>query len=321
MKSKLLIVGKTPPPIGGVTIHVNRLLTQLKLSKFPYTFISLTKKNILLYILKVASYKIVHIHSSDPFVRLFLVVFAKLWAVTTVVTIHGNIGRFKSTLRNLADKWTIKLASTPLVLNTNSMVEAVRWNSNSKLVSAFIPPILETEYLNDDDVVRIKKMVDTHVKTFCTNAYNKSFDKNDVEIYGIYELIQAFTAFPAYALIISDPSGIYLKEISEEGNPIPDNILFISGLHSFYKVMTLVHASIRNTITDGDSLSVKESLYLNKQTYATDVVERPQGCLIYKRGQFRNILNNPLTELVSEKDVANFNGYPELIEIYNSYLN
>jgi hypothetical protein len=34
---------------------------------------------------------------------------------------------------------------------------------------------------------------------------------------------------------------------------------------------------LRITTTDGDALSVKEALFLNKQVIATDVVDRPVG--------------------------------------------
>lgn len=39
---------------------------------------------------------------------------------------------------------------------------------------------------------------------------------------------------------------------------------------------------IRNTPTDGDSLSVKEALYLHKPILATDAVSRPKGVILFK---------------------------------------
>lgn len=41
---------------------------------------------------------------------------------------------------------------------------------------------------------------------------------------------------------------------------IPWNVLFITEAHSFYEVMKLTDGMIRNTMTDDDALSVKESL-------------------------------------------------------------
>ena len=38
---------------------------------------------------------------------------------------------------------------------------------------------------------------------------------------------------------------------------------------------------IRNTSTDGDSLSLREAINLNINCYATDVVDRPVGTIIY----------------------------------------
>ena len=39
---------------------------------------------------------------------------------------------------------------------------------------------------------------------------------------------------------------------------------------------------IRATATDGDAISIKEALYLQKPTIATDCVPRPQGVILFE---------------------------------------
>jgi hypothetical protein len=87
--------------------------------------------------------------------------------------------------------------------------------------------------------------------------------------------------------------------------------------------MQVCDASIRNTTTDGDSLSVKESLYLKRYTFATDAVNRPPGCILYKRGKFNDFLNKEIPHIMNHKvkSIEIKNGSVRLLEIYKELLN
>ncbi|MEI2749894.1 MAG: hypothetical protein V9E88_14180 [Ferruginibacter sp.] len=39
---------------------------------------------------------------------------------------------------------------------------------------------------------------------------------------------------------------------------------------------------LRPTNTDGDALTIREAIYLNKKIVASDVVERPEGTILFK---------------------------------------
>lgn len=41
MREKILLIGKRPLPIGGVTIHVDRLVTMLEKLEMPFSFYNL----------------------------------------------------------------------------------------------------------------------------------------------------------------------------------------------------------------------------------------------------------------------------------------
>jgi glycosyltransferase involved in cell wall biosynthesis len=58
---------------------------------------------------------------------------------------------------------------------------------------------------------------------------------------------------------------------------VENNILFLTGNHSFFEVLKMSNCFIRNTSTDGDSLSIKEALYIGLPVIATDCVSRPKG--------------------------------------------
>ena len=73
---------------------------------------------------------------------------------------------------------------------------------------------------------------------------------------------------------------------------------------------------MRNTSTDGDALSVKESLYLGKPTLCTDAVDRPKGVRLFKdcdKTSFEQCLND---ESIEETNVEN--GAGKIVQVYLS---
>lgn len=311
---KILIIGKTPPPIGGVTIHVNRLLDVLNkkyTDRFVFKRLSLTFIPLIGYFL--FKYKYFHVHSSNVYFRFFLIICGILLGCRSIVTIHGNLFRYKSKLKNYLDILTIKYSGYPILLNEESYDLAFKRNQNARLFSSFIPPTDSKELISEYWVERIINLKINHSLLFCTNAFNFSLDKNGKEIYGIYEILEYFKNNKEYALVFSDPSGAYKSKFDEENYVLSNNIVHITVPHSFYRVLFYSDCSIRNTLTDGDSLSVKESLFLGKITFCTDVVSRPTGVQLYKRGALSNIIN--------EFDFSSGNGNINIIDGSKQIIN
>ena len=317
MSKKILILGKIPPPIGGVTVHTSRLLNSLEKDGILFKFFKLDFVNLLLFPFYVINYSCVHVHSSNPLVRLYVMIICKIYGKYGIVTIHGNLNRFKLRIKNWIDKKTIQIANKPITLNFSSLELAKKINLHAEIVSSFIPPDESKEYLPQSNTQFINSMRAKYDIIFCTNASNLSYDKKGNEIYGITELIDFFGNHTQFGLVFSDPSGAYKNEFEKHNLSISDNIYIINGSHSFYKVMKLSDASIRNTSTDGDSISVKESLFLNKRTFTTDVVSRPIGCFIYKKGNLEEILAHLHQDIEVHNNKVE-NGYIRLKEIYRN---
>lgn len=318
-KKNVLIIGKLPPPIGGVTVHVSRLLSYLQKEKYSFDFLQLSSKNLIKLLFYIRRYKCIHIHSSNPFAREYVTIIAKVLKVKSVVTFHGDLGRYSSNYKNRVDNTTIRLSDKPIVLNEQSFIHASSINKNCDMVSAFIPPDIKNEYLKSECIKTIEKFKAKYKIVFCTNAYNLSYDKNNNEIYGIFEIVEIFRNRRHLGLVFSDPSGMYSKEFYKRNIVVPENVLVINEEHSFFRVVCLCDVNIRNTTTDGDSLSVKESLYLHKITLATNVVSRPKGCLIYNIGTLGNIIDQLNKEKLISKinNDTSENSVSILVSIYN----
>ena len=279
---KILIIGKVPPPIGGVTIHVARLWDYF--SNFnEYSLLNLNKLFSIKGFYTIIDHKTIHLHTSNVYLRFLFALMGNIFRKNTIITYHGNLSRY-SWFKNRFDYLSVQLCKVPIVINHNSYKLAKKMNSQSRLISAFIPP-QHTDPLPKAVLEAISEL-SINYTVFCTNASNLSFDNSGKEIYGISDLIRFFQLKPDYKLIISDPSGKY-REFIKLNYPVMANVPYwICIEHDFYEVIKLSVGFIRNTTTDGDSLSIRESIYLNIPVFATNVVDRPPGTLVY------NDLNN-----------------------------
>lgn len=311
-----LIIGKIPPPIGGVTIHVQRLIDTLKDKEFEYKFMRLEISNLPKIIINLFRYKFFHLHASNVYIQFLFSLISKMSGRKSIITYHCDLSRYIG-IKNQLLLLSVRLSKYPIVLNENSLKIALNHNKNSQQISSFIPPINDT-VISDGTVNEIYKLKSRYSKVFATNAYGIKYDKNNAEIYGILDLIEVFNNTVDFSLIISDPSGDYHEYCIENKIPVNQNILILNYPHSFCEILKLSDASIRNTSTDGDSLSIKESLYYNKLTFATNVVSRSKGVITYKRGDYSILFKNIEPPAV---DRNNLNGSVELIKLYNKIIN
>ena len=113
-------------------------------------------------------------------------------------------------------------------------------------------------------------------------------------------------------LVISDPSGQYAEKHKGE------DLFIITGTHSTYAIYKHVDGTIRNTATDGDSLSVRESLYLGLPTLVTDRVDRPEGCILFHYNDAES-LNKALDDLGEGTEVHPDDPIGQITGIYQSF--
>lgn len=316
MKNKLLIIGVTidSAGIGGVSIHLERLFEHLRIKGYSFGFCDYKKESVYKIVKQILQHKVIHIHPSNPFLRLFFLCISKILGKKVLFTVHGNLGRF-STIKNYIDRLAIQWSDIPIVINQNSYDKAIQWNNKVRLISAYIPPI-SNGYISGEVIEIIKKAKLENKIVVSTNASMRSYTNDGREIYGIDFLIDYFNSRDNYLLCVSDPSSQYTSFYREKNIK---NVLFITEKHSFYHVMKLSDVMVRATATDGDSLSIREGLDLNIKVIATDAVSRPEGVMLFKYGDvssFEKVLQCPFTPFESSKE----NVVDELIILYNSLL-
>lgn len=312
-KAKLLIIGALPLPVGGVTIHVQRLLDSLNKAHYPFCFVDIRKESFFKIFRLFLLYKWIHLHSSNVYARFIFSFFGWLCRKKIILTVHGSLGRFNS-YKNLLDNLAVKFSSIPILLNNKSFEKGKRLNKHSVLISAFIPP-LKNDLLENNILSKIVVLRERCDMLFCTNAYNLSYDKNQNEIYQVSLLVDIFKKFEKKALIISDPSGAYKNLFTNRNENLPSNIFIISAPHNFFEILKLSDCFLRTTTTDGDSLSVKEALYLNKPVLATNVVDRPHGVMLIENN-YNSIMHAIQTFQAGSTSVQIENAACVILDLY-----
>ena len=309
-----------PPPIGGVTVHVFRLIEQLEKRNYKhFHFIDLGMESIWKLACKILRYKAIHLHTSNPYLNLVVAIYCFLLRKRLIITLHGNWNRF-GFAKNSATRMAVFLSYKTLVQNTFSLKNALNWNSKATLISSFLPPgnVVPLDPILREDLLNFKSRFNL---TFCTNAWNVTFDKHGKEIYGICDLIGIFENTPNCCLLISDPSGNYERFARNKFTTLPYNVLFIKESHDFCNVLKLSDAFIRNTTTDGDSISIHEAMFYEIPVFASNCVPRPAGCILF----------NDIQKIDLEMRLESYRGEnkmpkvaddttSQLIQIYNDSL-
>ncbi len=277
----LLLVGRWPPPVGGVTVHVERLSRGLASAGVVHSRVDARRDGLVAVVRAIACHRVCHIHVSHPALLALLVAWSRACRTRSIVTLHGNFGRFGGWRRSCVS-WALGACDIPILLNEPSYQEARRLHPQPIRLSAFLPPAPGTAM-----VVDWSRALTAHAARFrsrgplvATNAFDLAFDGDGREIYGVFALA-AWCAQRGIGLVVCDPSGRYQAEAKNRDPAATSTSLFLTGPHSFEPVLEYCDVYVRNTITDGDSLSVHEALALGKPVWATDVVPRPAGTYIY----------------------------------------
>jgi len=109
----ILEIGKIPPPIGGISIHIQRIIRALEKSNVKIELFDYSKdRNIAKICIKIYRCNAVHLHLSRKLLRLFFVIFFRLISKKIILTYHG-----KYDFKNLFDLLSLKLSTFSILLN------------------------------------------------------------------------------------------------------------------------------------------------------------------------------------------------------------
>jgi len=134
--------------------------------------------------------------------------------------------------------------------------------------------------------------------------------------------------FVFYRFASVDNDSIYEKEIYDliKKEIKKDYVIYEDIEPELYNaILNISDIFIRSTTYDGDSVSIREALYLGKQVIASDSVSRPEGCLLFKTGNEKDLLNKIKKTLKNIKEnrrkpYVSIDFADEIINIYTMLL-
>lgn len=308
---KILMIGPIPPPIGGVSVHLERLTNELKLNYSDNfkVYVANTAKNPFLVFFKIfffifiASFKpsqyVIHSHISRHNLNRLLASYSHLRMIKFIVTFHS----YRDDNLNISYKQDNIIKS--LLLKANSII-VVNFEIKEKILKiqpqclnkiiilpAFIPFIDNfsvNQYQTYKTDLGLTDFIDTHKFIICANAYKITFHNNQ-DLYGIdlcIELLRLLneTGFKTVGFIFMLPQiGDYnyynqmMNKIQKYN--INNDFIFINRNVALAPLFRDIDLFIRPTNTDGDAISIREALYARTPTIASDVVKRPYGSTLF----------------------------------------
>lgn len=341
-KINVLITGPMPPPAGGISIHLQRLQHLLK-HEFNLDFIdesssknklyfNIKSLNLFVYLKKIIHSDLVFIHSGNRLFKKLHIIAGKLFGKKVIITVHGY-GKKRSLLFRIYDQLVFNLANKIILVNPE-IRQKLNLNENKIVIkNAFLPPVLSEEpNLSNAIETRLIAAKQQNKTIICANA-SRLDSFNGEDLYGLDMSIEATkmlvdAGIPVDVIFIVSSLDTGEEKFQKAQNliqqyQIQSSFFLINEKASFVKLIEQSDMVIRPTNTDGDSLTIREGLYLNKIVLASDVVKRPDGTKLFKTRNTTDLFEQ-MKELITKKNAINNHSFKAPIEneqFYSSLIN
>lgn len=296
----VLLIGPLPPPRGGISIHLDRLSRALKRKGIPFEILNESRRlneqgrslrTIAppIYVRMLRQADVVHIHTGNPALRLFHAIAARLCGARTLITLHSHkkmtgAGRV---FRDLLVRAACRVADGTIAV---SQEIARKTGVEATIVPAYIEPSTDEEIVSDDVAAWIEQQKQSGRTVISMNASNTAKIEG-VDLYGCDLLIDALSP-PAglddFSAIIcistTGPDATYLSDLRSRvlDRNLQSRVWLRHSDTSFAGILRESDVFVRPTITDGDSLSVREALSYGVPTVASNAAERPEGTKVFR---------------------------------------
>lgn len=334
----LAILGPLPPPLGGVSVHMQRVIAKLKKQNNTiYHFDStqeLRYRFLFLYLLKLAWFII---RAKPDLVMYHTTYLRNALSELRALTFLKKIIDFKLLLiehdcrfaYHLSDQQ--KKSYQKILAHTHKQVcigsrtlESFKVNNllcaYNTLESAFLPPdVSDRNKLLQEYPPGLFAFIKQHTPIVLANAFQLSLiDGKD--LYGFDQLVDAFAMYRKHSL----QAGLVLMLVQKGDEKLYDNLLkqivacniknnvyILLGNRTLWPLFEYADMFVRPTLSDGASVSVQESLYFNVPVIASDVCWRPPECMLYKSGDTNALYCALKKELYAKTHIKRNNLYSQ----------
>lgn len=316
----LAIWGRVPPPLGGMATHISRLIPYLEQAGITFRMYSiLTPTPYHPQVEQVAHRRLgwyskillgkserVHYVLGARNITRFGGALLSLLRNKKVIIRVGGILSLKDLISRSTNRFAFRHASCVIGVNweiCDRVIECGAKNKNVHHIPGFIPP-LDDGRLPNESVI---KFIVNHSPILV--AAGQILDPNTKDIWGLRSLprlIQGLVRdYPNLGLIICHycpdvfTGDKYVYELHHELTKmeIEKNVLLYQSQEDLWPILKMADLYVRPSLSDGDSTTVRESIYFGVPVAASDCVARPEPTIVFQTGNHNGFYQTVLSVL------------------------
>lgn len=306
------LLGIYPPPIGGVSVHIQRVMDRLGQQHNKVYFFDteqpLRRKWFTGYLFSLAAFLFkkrpheVHYHSNylrSSFADLFVIIFLKKLLKYRVAIIEHDCRHLyrRSRLFKKFYCWILSKTDQLVLIGTSTQKSYeennITFPNVSSVEGAFLPPVA---YNISCIMERYPSSLFTFLKDFTpiilVNASHLMLIKG-ADVYGLDLCIDMMVSiknrYPDAGLLIvlaRMNNADYFHELQRhmKNKGVAENVYVVQDDQELWPLFKYVDVFIRPTRSDGASVSLQEALHFNVPSIASDVCKRPPGAITHGTG-------------------------------------
>jgi hypothetical protein len=350
---RILIVSPFPPIIGGVSIGAQRLYetlinsgysviklnTHFRNERFNRSKILKYAKYLLLpfFLLMHKRFDVIHFRVSGVLTKLYISFWRFLFSRKTkfIISIHGEVNHI---LEARLGAYSLSKFDKIICVKPGDSINLPPYlRSKTVEIPGFIPPVLTIDPVNNIPDLLNSFLNRNSLKMLINGKiiYNDKYS----DLYGFEDAIKLLEKLrnnsknvDLIIIVIGFTSNKrctdYIKHLKgyivDKG--LDDHVCWIENVNmELWPLFKRVNVLLRPTKSDGDALSIRESLYLKTPVVASNVVPRPLNTIVYDINSETDFYNKTVfllenyEECISNLGNNNINFAEKIIEEYESW--
>ena len=330
-EARVLFIGPSPHVIGGTAAMLNRLIPALEKTGVPCRIFNTKVGNprgnlrerigrlglFLGLSLRVAwaPEKVVHCHAVN-FTNLmghgFVLLACRLAHKRSVITLHaGDLqakftsGRSRAIGRAVLGLANVVTSVTPQLSRT---VTDMGVSNSCFIANGFQYFPQGTDDTSGEFPPEISRFIETHSPVIILVGAMDRIYGVDILVRATIQLRRSFSRVGALVIAFKSDSSTYKVEIADliDSNRIQDAVLIPAPFVQIAEAMRQSDVLVRPTLSDGDSIVIREALTLGLPTIASDVGYRPEGVRLFRSEDHEDLarviedtINNPTRNTIN----------------------
>ena len=282
----ICVVGRFPPPLGGVSVYCARRYAELQTQSDGTRKIDFSDPRWPLQLLLSRNVE----YEVNTLNLAFMLIHFLLGKMSRSVVIDHNASRDYRGWRKALLLRMLAQAREIRVVN-EALKEFYPPAQQTNVVVPFVPPdanerdaIFET-YPRD-----VRDFIDREV--FFVNSAWRYAAHRDTDLYGLEDSVRLLERLPDIRVLIAVGDGEALPGALRDSVSRyveTGRLCVLKGQKELWPVFTKCAICLRLTPLDGDSVTIREALYFDCPVLASDAVSRPEGCTLYRYGDFDDL--------------------------------